>query len=312
LIDVGGCEEATKYVELCRHYDKKAYFLFDLDSLFLGTLRQCLRSEGSIVEFLADLGLGADFAGYCGALDRELTEAIRTIEAAIQTEGVVASLQTYFQGLPEEPKKLARKRVAVLVELAGNRQALLPILTERSVASIEGRLRQIQAALRAKHIILLGGGALEHYLPSYTGNRYALNDDAKKAAVRAEVALLATGALDGSLPTRYGELFRGIEELPAKPPVDTESVLRGYVSGYIHELQGLVVSKQEWGKEEIVAHFQASPAGLGRLVTLVEFERTTDREFRATLKIAGQQARLVKISQETNAGMRRFEFLTES
>src|SRR4051812_1635388 len=116
LIDVGGCEEVTKYVELCRHYGKEAYFLFDMDSLFLGSLRQCLRDDGSIAAFLASLGLGADFAGYCGALDRELPNAVRAVETAANAQGIVAALQAYFVSLTEDRKKLSRQRVAVLVD----------------------------------------------------------------------------------------------------------------------------------------------------------------------------------------------------
>jgi len=311
LIDVGGCEEVTKYVDLCRHYDKEAYFLFDLDSLFVGSLRQCLRADGSIAEFLAGLGLGADFGGYCGALDRELTTAVRGIETAPNAQGVVAALQTYFGTLPEGAKKLARQRVAVLVEIAANRNALLPQVPEQLIANIEGRLRQVQAALKTKHIFLLGGGALEHYLPSYAGDRHVLNDDAKKKAVTEEVALLATGTIDESLASRYGELFKCIEALPAKPPVDTEKILVGYVSDYIHDLQGLVLSRPDWGKAQIVAHFDLSQKGLGKLITLHEFERPRQGEFSATLKIAGPKGRLVDVSHETNAGMRRFTFRSE-
>lgn len=312
LIDVGGCEEVTKYIELCRHYGKEAYFLFDLDSLFLGSLRQCVREDGLIVEFLAGLGLGADFANYCGALDRELTTAVRAIETAKNAQGVVAALQTYFGTLLQDAKKLARQRVAVLVEMAANRNTLLPVLTGQLIADIEGRLHQVQAALEKKHIFLLGGGALEHYLPSYVGDRYALNDAAKKKAVAAETALLATGTVDHELAERYGELFGCIEMLPAKPPVDTESVLRGYVSKYIHDLQGLVVSKPHWGKEQIVEHFASSQAGLGKLITLAEFKRPREGEFRAVLKIAGPQGHLVEVSHDTNAGMRRFTFRSET
>jgi len=140
---------------------------------------------------------------------------------------------------------------------------------------------------------------------------YALNDAAKKAAVAAEVALLATGAIDDRLAERYGDLFPCIAALPARPPVDTESVLRAYVSGYIHELQGLVVSKPDWGGDQIIAHFASSPTGLGKLITLAEFERPKEGEFHAVLKIAGPEARYVDISQETNAGMRRFSFRQE-
>jgi hypothetical protein len=308
LIDVGGCEELTKYVELCRQYGKQAYFLFDLDSLFLGSLRKCLRNDGTIIAFLAGLGLGADFARYCGELDRELTSAVRTIENDGNPQGVVAALQCYFRGLSDDAKKLAGQRVAVLVEIAANRDALSEVLGSQLLTSIEGRLSQVQAVLQTKNIFLLRGGALEHYLPSYGGDRYALNDSAKKAAVAAEVALLSTGTVDDALVDRYGELFRCIEALPAKPPVDVETVLRSYVSGYIHELQGLVVSKPGWGKEQIVSHFGTSPTGIGKLIKLAEFERPRDGEFRALLEIAGQRARFVDVSHETNAGMQRFTF----
>jgi predicted ATPase len=312
LIDVGGCEEVTKYVELCRHYGKEAYFLFDLDSLFLGSLRQCLRADGNIVEFLASVGVGTDFVSYCGELDRVLITAVTTIETTENPQGAAATLQTYFRSLPEgDTKRLARQRVALLVEIAANHDALLPLLKEPLVANIRGRLRQVQSTLRTRNVFLLGGGALEHYLPSYSGSRYAPSDSAKKTAVATEVALLSSGAIDESLADRYGELFRCIAALPAKPPVDTEVILRGYVSSYIHELQGLVVSKTDWSKDQIIEHFKMSPAGLARLISLLEFDRLGDSQFRAVLRIAGSPTRLVDVSHETNAGMRHFTFRSQ-
>lgn len=311
LIDVGGCEEVTKYVGLCRHFGKEAYFLFDLDSLFLGSLRHCIRADGTIADFLSSLGLGGDFAKYCGALDRELTSAVKLIEKATNTQGVVAALQVYFKALPNDTKKLARQRVAILVEIAKSREGLKPHLAEILIADIEGRLRQIQAALESKHILLLGSGALEHHLPSYVGDRYRLSAGAKKAAVEAEVVLLTSGALDNNLAERYGDLFRCIAALPSKPPVDVESVLRGYVGNYIHELQGLVVSKPDFGTDQIIAHFSASQSGLGKLVTLYKFERLKDMQFHAVLRVSVPQARFVDVTHETNAGMRWFNFRSE-
>jgi hypothetical protein len=307
LIDVGGCEELTKYVALCRWYAKEAYFLFDLDSLFLGSLRHCIRDDGAVTDFLAHLGLGSDFSIYCGALDRELTNAVRMVEAANEN-GPVGSLKAYFRTLDDNPKRLPRQRVAVLVAMADDRAALVSIMSEKIVADIEGRLRQVQAALMAKHIFLLGRGALEHYLPSFSGDRFALSDGAKKAAVAAEVDILASGRIDDSLEERYGELFKCIAALPAKPPVDIESVLSGYVSAYIHDLQGLVINNPDWGKDRIIAHFAASQVGLGKLISLVVFERHKAAEFTALLRIAGPQPRFVEVSHETNAGMRRFKF----
>jgi hypothetical protein len=53
-------------------------------------------------------------------------------------------------------------------------------------------------------------------------------------------------------------------------------------------------------------------SGLGKLITLAEFERPKDGEFQAVLKIAGPRLRLVDVSHETNAGMRRFTFRPEA
>ncbi len=313
LIDVGGCEELTKYVELCVQFGKRAYFLFDLDSLYLGSLRKCLRNDGTIGEFLADLGLGSDFGRYCGELDRELTEAVRLIEKHECPQGIVAELVAYFERLPPaDAKKLARQRVAVLVEIAANRDILSEILGLKLVTSVEGRLRQVQAALGTKNIFLLPGGALEHYLPLYSGDRYALNDSAKKTAVAAEVELLSTGSVDGSLAARYGELFKCIEALPAKPPVDVESVLRTYVGNYVHQLQGLVLNKPDWDKDKIISHFASSSNGLAKLITLVQFARPKNGEFEAVLEVSGKPRRLVDVSHETNAGMHRFSFRVET
>jgi hypothetical protein len=308
LIDVGGCEDVTKYLELCRHYSKKAYFLFDLDSLFMGSLRQCIRDDGKVSDFLASLGLGPDFASYCGALDRVLTTAVRSIEGLENADGAALALQSYFKALSENDKKLARQRVAVLIEIAANRGSLNPPLTEATISDIDGRLRQIQKVLEARNIRLLSGGALEHYLPSYAGDRYNLSDGAKRSAVATEVAMLATGQHDSILATRFGELFEHIAALPGSPPVDVESVLRGYVSAYIHELQGLVLNKSDWTREQMSEHFDKSQTRIGKLISLTTFERPRAGEFRAVLEITGPQKSRVEVSHETNAGMRRFTF----
>jgi predicted ATPase len=313
LIDVGGCEELTKYVELCRKYGKEAFFLFDLDSLFGGSLRQCLRDDGSIVQFLASLGLGTDFAGYCGYLDQELTKAVRGIESAQDANGAVASLQTYFHQIVEGPKKLAQQRVAVLIEIASHRDEIIAALSETLVVSIEGRLTQVKSALESRNIYLLRGGALEHHLPQYQGHRYSLSEASKKKAVYEEIELLASGSYDDSLAERYGELFSIITKFPSKPPVDTDSVLRRYIGDYIHELQGLVVGKPDWDKTQIVAHFAASSAGLNKLITLSEFTRgQKDGEFNAVLTIGGVTSRSVVVSHDTNAGMRRFDLRVDA
>jgi hypothetical protein len=68
IIDAGGCEEVNRYLELCGGLGKQAYFLYDLDSLFNGNLKACVKSDGSVQSFLAAAGVGNDFGKYCANL----------------------------------------------------------------------------------------------------------------------------------------------------------------------------------------------------------------------------------------------------
>ena len=183
LIDVGGCEELTKYVKLCGYFGKEAYFLFDLDSLFIGSLRKCVANDGSISNFLANLGLGNNFGKYCGELERVLTKAINKIEDSASDESICIDLKRYFNRISEaDNDRFAKKRLAILIELAVNKGELTQILAENCVRDIEGRFEQIKTALRSQKIFLLSNGALEHYLPSYTGDRFKLEESAKKGS----------------------------------------------------------------------------------------------------------------------------------
>jgi hypothetical protein len=295
---------------LCRHFHKSAYFFYDLDSLFLGNLRQCIRADGTVAEFLAALGLGIDFGRYCGELDRKLTEAVQKVQTSTDQSANIKELKYYISNIAEggelRDKNLARARVAVLIDLVGRRHDIAAVLSEELAAEIEGRLDRIIEILRTRNVFVLRGGAIEHYLPSYSGHRYALSDSAKRAAVETEVSLLSSGTLDDQLAERYGGLFDNIRALPAKAPVDTDAVLTEYLGDYIHRLQGLVIDHPQWMAEQINARFSADSSGLGKLFNLAEFRRAEGNAFSAIITIIGPEARRVQISQDTNAGMRKF------
>jgi hypothetical protein len=311
IIDAGGCEEVNKYVELCRSLNKSAFFLYDLDSLFLGTLRQCIRADGEIANFLADLGLGNDFGQYCGQLDRLLGEAIDSLKAATELPPELGGLLAYVRSMEVDGqllnKNLARARVAMLIELSSKREAVTAVIGGGLAANIGGRLNMVLGALKSKNILVLPGGALEHYLPSYVGDRYSLNDSAKRKAVEEEVARLVAGEIDAVLQSRYGALFDAIALLPAKEPVDTDAVLFAYLSDYVHQLQGLVLTQPSWEKDQINLHFASASNGFGKLFETAQFCRESPEKFSATIKILGIDGRTTKVNHETNAGMRRFE-----
>ncbi len=312
IIDAGGCEEVNKYLELCRALKKSAYFLYDLDSLFIGNLRQCIKADGEISDFLADLGLGQDFSRYCGELDKKLGDAVAAVREATTSLPAIDELKAYIEGLTKDgafvdKKALPKARVAILTDLHGRRGDIVPVIGAALAADIEGRLKKIIELLRAKNVFVLPGGALEHYLPSYSGHRYALEDSAKRAAVEAEVLALAQGTHDTELPARYGALYENIARLPAKPPVDTDTVLLDYLADYIHDLQGRVLANPEWDRDQLNAHFRGLSSGIGKLFEITRFVRQSANQFSATVQAIGSDGRIAEISHDTNAGMRRFE-----
>ncbi|MDR3510929.1 MAG: AAA family ATPase [Caulobacteraceae bacterium] len=310
IIDVGGCEEVNKYLELCRALSKSAFFLYDLDSLFLGNLRQCIRADGEVAEFLSALGLGRDFGDYCGELDRKLTDAVKAVTSSQPGDEALEELKSYIKSVEEDGKLvnkgLARARVAVLTDLSARRNVIAPVIGEALALEIEGRRNRIVEILRTKNVFLLPGGALEHYLPSYNGHRYSMNDSVKRKAVEDEVVALSSGQYDDSRDRRYGALFESIAYLPAKAPVDTDAVLLSYLSDYVHQLQGLVVTHAEWTGDHLNGHFLASANGLGKFFEVIDFKRAGRDEFAATIRVRGIDQRIVKVTHETNAGMRRF------
>ena len=87
IIEAGGAEEVNHYLNLCLGFGKDAHFLYDLDSLFNGKLRSCIKDDENVQSFLATAGLGSSFAGYCGDLDKALKpliDQLRTVPMPTQ------------------------------------------------------------------------------------------------------------------------------------------------------------------------------------------------------------------------------------
>jgi len=315
IIDAGGCEEVNHYLELCMALGKKAYFLYDLDSLFSGNLRACVGSDGSVQSFLLTAGVGADFLKYCGELERKLTSAIDRLLCADPVHDQLSRLIAFLNTLgPRKAwnggKAWAKARVAVMTAISRNRDDLVQALSKTDVEEIEGRTNQIVAALRAKNVLLLPGGTLERYLPAYCGDQYHLTDDAKQHAVAAEIQKMADGMTDAEMEDRYGELHKAVCELPAKLSVDTEPVLRDYLGRYIHDLQVVVVKNPTWKCDQVQEYLNTAQPATAKVFSVQELKRGKDKEFSAVVTIAemlGQGKRLVRVTHQTNAGMGEFD-----
>ena len=107
IIDAGGAEEVNHYFKLCQGLGKTAYFLYDLDSIFSGNLRECIKDDESIQSFLASAGLGSDFAKYCGLLEKDLTGLIAQL-LAIELSENLYPLGIFLKGLGEKNPVEAR------------------------------------------------------------------------------------------------------------------------------------------------------------------------------------------------------------
>jgi hypothetical protein len=112
-------------------------------------------------------------------------------------------------------------------------------------------------------------GTLEHYLPSYSGDPFQLDDYAKRHAVDAETVELATHVSEEEMSRRYGGLYSAICKLPGKEAVEVDAVLNEYLSRYIVELQNLSIKHTEWGIAEHEAFLAQHSVGKGRFLNYV-------------------------------------------
>lgn len=314
IIDAGGSEEVNKYLELCLAFGKSAHFLYDLDSLFGGHLRACVKDDGTVQSFLATAGVGSDFGKYCGELETKLTKMIDQLLAASSTPPSLNRLAEFIENLGgksgRDGKRLARARVAVMTAISRHRADVAAATSQGDVADVEGRLKQIVAALKQKNVNLLPGGTLERYLPKYAGDHYALTDEAKRRAVVAEIEEMAKPMSESDLSSRYGELYEAVRNLPSKVSVDVERILRDYLSRYIHELQAATTNNPTWQVGQLQTHLNTIQRATIKVFSVQELTRGPHKEFNATVSITemlGQKPRLVRVNHRTNAGMGDFQ-----
>lgn len=312
IIEAGGAEEVNHYLNLCLGFGKDAHFLYDLDSLFSGKLRSCIKDDETVQSFLATAGLGNSFAGYCGDLETALNpliDQLRTISLPTQLE----PLGKYLIGLgeqPWDPGKWGKARTAVMTAISRHRGQMASVSSEAEIANIEGRRNQVIGALEEKNIHVLPGGTLERYLPSYAGAEYQLNENAKISAVQAEVQNLASPTTDCSLAERYSDLYLAVRSLPSNPDVDVEPTIRDYLSDYIHELQKTARNNPDWEGDQIQQRLAAVRPGTAGVFSLRRFERVGNGAFQASIevtKMLDQRRRSVQVSEKTNAGMGDFK-----
>jgi hypothetical protein len=314
IIDAGGCEEVNRYLDLCKAFGKSAHFLYDLDSLFGGNLRACVKGDGTVQSFLVTAGVGSDFSKYCGELDGKLTAVIDRLIAVNPVPQLLTRLVDFLTNLGPRAqwngKGWSKARVSVMMAISRNRAAMIAAISQTEIEEIEGRLKQIVIALKQINVILLPGGTLERYLPSYAGDHYELTDDGKRKAVAEEIEEMAKAMTATELATRYGELYEAVCALPSKVSVDVERVLRDYLSHYIHDLQAAIVNNPTWQLDQVQSHLNTIQRATIKVFSVQKLNRGPHKEFSVVVAIAemlGQKQRVVRVNHKTNAGMGDFK-----
>ena len=312
IIDAGGAEEVNQYFKLCKGLGKNAHFLYDLDSLFSGNLRACIKDDETIQSFLASAGLGNDFRKYCGDMDRKLTCLIDQL-LTVSLTGKLTRLGEFLKGLGNrkqwKKEQWSKARTAVMTAISRYREDVASV-SEENVTDIEGRLRQIVTALKEKNIHLLPGGTIERYLPCYCGDDYKLAEDAKRRAIDSEIQALFAPMAEEKLSSRYDELYDAICDLPSKEDVDINPVLHHYLSDYIHKLQQTIINNPDWNQGQIQDRLNTLQPSLAGVFSIGKLERSQQDEFNATIEIAemlGQGKRFTQVDHHTNAGMGEFK-----
>ena len=317
IIDAGGAEEVNQYLKLCQGLGKTAHFLYDLDSLFRGNLRACIRDDETIRSFLANAGLGTDFGKYCGQLEQKLNKLADELLAATLPSSLEA-LGTFLRGLGpknqwSEDKKWAKARTAIMTAVSLYREDMLTVATRQTVEDIEGHRTQIIKALREKNIRVLPGGTLERYLPNFTGDVYVPGQNAKHKAVLAEIEEMSYCMTEEQLVDRYGELYAVVSDLPSKAEVDVEPVLHNHLSRYVFELQMTVLKNPDWNVDQVRQRLSTVQSSWNGVFEIQEFDPDANGGFSATIGIIemlGQQKRVVQVNNRTNAGEGNFQVET--
>lgn len=138
-------------------------------------------------------------------------------------------------------------------------------------------------------------------------------DDQKRLAVAAELDYLSVKRTDAELQGRYTDLFTVCSLLPAKVQVDVDTVLRDYLSRFIHELQSSLVANPQWELPQLQIHLANVQKNTSKVLVVNSLNRTGPRQFHAQIKIAsmlGGETRIVEVTDRTNAGMGDFELVS--
>lgn len=312
IIDVGGNAEIALYHKLIEAFNKKALYIYDLDSVFTKALRSNAETDDKILTFLAKIGAGTEFQRYCGELEQFLTGIINEILEKESINQLILHLKDYLKKVmnTDDKDKHKKARVALLIHLDKHRESLCTFLSELQIISIEGKFSNILEALKKQGVYLLRGGALEHYLPSYVGNIYEIDDSIKKKTIEKEIEYINISLKHEELNDRYKYLYEIISLLPASKKIDYKTPIKKHLSSLVYKIQNGIQSGLLKNVESIPKYLGSEWDMYKRILRIESLNVENNEKFECILTIFNKwdigEMKLT-INEKANSGMGFFE-----
>lgn len=317
LIESGGKNEVGKYVRLCAKLNKNAFFLYDLDSLFVGTLRKCIDNAGVVSGFLTDIGIDPALGQKCLDTEKKAFDLAVLLMTDPATNANFVAYKNYLNSLnlgTWAAKGADWKKAIVATLIFLNRfPGDVPNGVQAQMTALMTDFADMTLLLKQKNVLILARGSLEHYFPSLTGNGYALTDSQKNTSLASELLFLDSSPSDADILARYNDLLNYIDLLPAQNQVDVMPYVEDYISEIIRKIQRTAGSRNPLTLDECNAILTQDIRGFAQLFELAELNIQNQSPLQLNGRIIlkdklGIGERHIRFTEQTNAGTETFSF----
>lgn len=304
LIDVGGNDKIAQYFYLSQSLGKKSYFVYDLDSLFSKKLRQSADASELTKEYLSTIGASETFQEACSDIEKSITKHVKAIIEIENIDPDLIDFQKYLKTLFDsktDKDNWKKIRTAFLIELQSNPTRLEKILTKRTITLVTQKLKNITEALKTNNVYLLDDGALENYLPSYTGAKYRISEELKRKTVEAEIEIMQ-GLSEEDLENRYNKLYKLLLQFPSTQKINYKLQIQSYVSDIIYKIQKGIIIKSILNKESIPAYLGKEWNSVFKIIEIEDL-KFKGENYKCSLKVLDKWdigELFVKFTQDTN------------
>jgi energy-coupling factor transporter ATP-binding protein EcfA2 len=227
LISVNGKDGVARAYALAHALGKRASAVLDLDALFDARLQRVAELNPALNAALAQDGHGT-FAELRGQIQRQLDRVANEVQTQQGVDPVLIELAKRLTKPGDDQRRI------VAIALRRHKELLERVLPTATNAN--GKLDAALRYLAQSHIYVLPQGALEHHLPGYEGDAYALSDKAKGQALDAELEWLQIRPTTADIRHRYKELAAIVERLPAHQAVNLVPRLQRELSDFLSEI----------------------------------------------------------------------------